>query len=63
MKSIFDAANALTQEIERTRQHLAHLENALIGLKPLMGIDASATMLSLGSRHHSDGRSERGPAL
>ena len=49
MKSIFDAANALTQEIERTRQHLAHLENALTGLKPLMGIDASATMFSLGS--------------
>lgn len=54
MKSIFDAANALTQEIERTRQHLDQLENALAGLKPLMGIDASATMLSFGGSQSVD---------
>lgn len=45
MKSIFDAANALTQEIDRTRQHLVYLEQALAGLKPLMGGGDSVNML------------------
>ena len=49
MKSIFDAANALTHEIDRTRQHLAQLEHALAGLKPLMGEDAPAKMLPFSS--------------
>jgi uncharacterized protein (DUF58 family) len=49
MKLIFDAANSLTQEIERTRQHLAHLEQALAGLKPLMGGDSSSKILTLSS--------------
>jgi hypothetical protein len=63
MKSIFDAANALTQEIERTRQHLAHLENALAGLKPLMGIDASATMLSLGGKQLAQSVDDASPLV
>lgn len=63
MKSIFDAANALTQEIERTRQHLAHLENALAGLKPLMGIDASATMLSLGGKQIAQSVDDASPLV
>jgi hypothetical protein len=63
MKSIFDAANALTQEIERTRQHLAHLENALTGLKPLMGIDASATMLSLGGKQIAQSVDDASPLV
>ena len=36
MQPIFEAANHIAQEIERTRQHLANLEQALEGLRPLI---------------------------
>jgi hypothetical protein len=45
MKTLFEAANQISQEIERTRAHLANLENALAGLKPLMGIDLASPTL------------------
>lgn len=41
-----DAASHIAEEIERTRLHLANLEQALEGLKPLMTIDVSMTTLS-----------------
>jgi hypothetical protein len=47
MKSIFDAANSLSLEIERTRQHLAQLEQALAGLKPLLARADSTKLLPL----------------
>jgi hypothetical protein len=45
MQTLFEAANQISQEIERTRAHLANLENALAGLKPLMGIDVASPAL------------------
>jgi hypothetical protein len=45
MQTLFEAANQISQEIERTRAHLVNLENALAGLKPLMGIDVASPAL------------------
>jgi hypothetical protein len=45
MQTLFEAANQISQEIERTRAHLSNLENALAGLKPLMGIDVASPAL------------------
>ncbi|HAL39560.1 MAG TPA: hypothetical protein DCP03_16205 [Polaromonas sp.] len=45
MQTIFEAANHIAQEIERTRQHLANLEQALEGLRPLITLDAATTAL------------------
>lgn len=45
MQPLFEAANLIAQEIERTRQHLANLEQALEGLKPLITIDAATAAL------------------
>lgn len=45
MQPLFEAANLIAQEIERTRQHLENLEQALEGLKPLITIDAATTAL------------------
>lgn len=45
MQTIMDAASHIAEEIERTRLHLANLEQALEGLKPLMTIDVSSTTL------------------
>lgn len=49
MQTLFEAANHISQEIERTRAHLANLENALAGLKPLMGVDMASTALGYAS--------------
>ena len=46
MQTLFEAANHIAQEIERTRQHLTNLEQALDGLKPLITIEATTTTLS-----------------
>ena len=43
MQTLFDAANHIALEIERTRQHLINLEQALEGLKPLITVDAATT--------------------
>lgn len=43
MQTLFEAANHIAQEIERTRQHLTNLEQALEGLRPLMTVDAAPT--------------------
>lgn len=43
MQTLFEAANHIAQEIERTRQHLINLEQALEGLKPLITVDAATT--------------------
>jgi hypothetical protein len=45
MQPIFEAVNHIAQEIERTRQHLANLEQALEGLRPLITLDAATTAL------------------
>ncbi len=45
MQTLFDAASHIAQDIERTRQHLANLEQALAGLKPLITRDANAMAL------------------
>ncbi len=45
MKTLAEAANHIVQEIERTRQHLTNLEQALEGLRPLITIDAATTAL------------------
>lgn len=47
MQTLFEAANQIAQEIERTRQHLANLEQALAGLKPLIGLDSAASSPAL----------------
>jgi hypothetical protein len=39
------AGGHIAQEIERTRQHLTNLEQALEGLRPLITIDAATTAL------------------
>lgn len=46
MQTLFEASNHIKQEIERTRQHLTNLEQALEGLKPLVTIDVAATTLT-----------------
>lgn len=46
MQTLFEAANHIAQEIERTRQHLINLEQALEGLKPLMTVDAATTTVT-----------------
>jgi hypothetical protein len=46
MQTLFEAANHIAQEIERTRQHLKNLEQALEGLKPLITVDAATTTLT-----------------
>lgn len=46
MQTLFDAASHIAQEIERTRQHLINLEQALQGLKPLITVDAQTTALT-----------------
>ena len=45
MQPLFEAANLITQEIERTKQHLVNLEQALAGLRPLITIDAATMSL------------------
>lgn len=45
MQTIMDAASHIAEEIERTRLHLANLEQALAALRPLMTIDVSSTTL------------------
>jgi len=51
MQTLFEAANQISQEIERTRAHLSNLENALAGLKPLMGIDVTSPTLGYAAAH------------
>ncbi len=46
MQTLFEAASHIAQEIERTRQHLINLEQALEGLKPLITVDAATTTLT-----------------
>ena len=46
MQTLLDAASHIAQEIERTRQHLINLEQALSGLQPLITIEATTTTLS-----------------
>lgn len=46
MQTLFEASNHIKQEIERTRQHLTNLEQALEGLKPLVTIDVATTTLT-----------------
>ena len=45
MQTLLEAASHIAQEIERTRQRLANLEQALEGLKPLISFESSATVL------------------
>lgn len=45
MQPLYEAASHIAQEIERTRQHLAQLELALEGLRPLITIDAATNAL------------------
>jgi len=45
MQTLVEAASHIAQEIERTRQHLTNLEQALQGLRPLITIDAATTAL------------------
>ena len=45
MQTLYEAASHIAQEIERTRKHLAHLEQALEGLRPLITIDAATNAL------------------
>jgi len=46
MQTLVEAATHIAQEIERTRQHLSNLEQALEGLKPLITVDAATTTLT-----------------
>jgi len=46
MQTLVEAAAHIAQEIERTRQHLVNLEQALDGLKPLITVDAATTTLT-----------------
>ncbi|WP_293603305.1 hypothetical protein [Polaromonas sp. UBA4122] len=41
MQPLLEAASHITQEIERTRQRLANLEQALEGLRPLITLEAA----------------------
>ncbi len=45
MQPLLEAASLITQEIERTKQHLVNLEQALAGLRPLIMIDAATMSL------------------
>lgn len=45
MQTLLEAASHIAQEIERTRQRLANLEQALEGLKPLISFESFATVL------------------
>lgn len=45
MQTLYEAASHIAQEIERTRQHLVNLEQALAGLRPLITIDAATNAL------------------
>jgi len=46
MQTLVEAASHIAQEIQRTRQHLTNLEQALQGLRPLITIDAATASLS-----------------
>lgn len=46
MQTIMDAAAQIGSEIERTRLHLAKLEQALDGLRPLLVIKSSQSILA-----------------
>lgn len=46
MQSVLEAANHIAQEIEKTRQHLGNLEQALQGLRPLITMEAPINALS-----------------
>ena len=46
MQTLVEAASHIAQEIERTRQHLLNLEQALEGLKPLITLDAATATLT-----------------
>ncbi len=46
MQTLFEVASHIAQEIERTRQHLTNLEQALDGLKPLVTVDAATTTMT-----------------
>jgi len=46
MQTLVEAAAHIAQEIDRTRQHLMNLEQALNGLKPLITVDAATTTLT-----------------
>src|SRR5665811_1129643 len=45
MQPLLEAASHIAQEIERTRQRLANLEQALEGLRPLITLDAATAAL------------------
>lgn len=45
MQTLIEAASQISQEIERTRQRLANLEQALEGLRPLISFESSASVL------------------
>ncbi len=53
MQTLFEAASHIAQEIERTRQHLTNLEQALEGLKPLITVDAATTTLTYSIASHA----------
>lgn len=46
MQALVEAASHIAQEIERTRQHLSNLEQALEGLKPLITVEAATATLT-----------------
>ncbi len=46
MQTLVEAATHIAQEIERTRQHLSNLEQALEGLKPLITVEAATATLT-----------------
>jgi hypothetical protein len=46
MQSVLEAASHIAQEIEKTRQHLANLEQALQGLRPLITLEAPINALN-----------------
>jgi hypothetical protein len=46
MQSVLEAASHIAQEIEKTRQRLVNLEQALQGLRPLITLEAPSTALS-----------------
>jgi hypothetical protein len=46
MQSLLDAASHIAAEIEKTRQHLAYLEQALEGLRPLITVEPRSGVLT-----------------
>lgn len=46
MQTLVEAATHIAQEIERTRQHLSNLEQALEGLKPLITVEVATATLT-----------------